>query len=66
MQRDLNSKLIESFVYDEEDQLLRLHLTSGQIRVYRDVPKDIVEGLARSLSPGSFYIENIRHKFSAE
>ncbi|WP_425348865.1 KTSC domain-containing protein [Pararhizobium antarcticum] len=59
----LQSKLIESVVYDAESQDLRIHMCNGQIREFSSVPTSVFENLVRARSAGRFYMDNIRGQY---
>jgi hypothetical protein len=63
MQIELNSRLIDTVSYDEDNQVLRLFLANGTLREFIGVPKPMVELLASAKSPGEFYMTNIRGKY---
>jgi hypothetical protein len=65
MRIELKSKLVTSLIYDEPNRLLRLVMTNGQIRDFREVPKDTVERLADAKSPGEYYFKHIRGHFQS-
>jgi hypothetical protein len=65
MQIELNSKLIDTVSYDEDNQFLRLFLANGTLREFVGVPKPTVELLASAKSPGVFYMTNIRGKYQS-
>jgi len=58
---ELHSKLIDAAEYD--GSRLKLYLSTGQIREYRDVPSYVVDDLQASRSPGNYYVRLIRRRY---
>ncbi|WP_226951456.1 KTSC domain-containing protein [Rhizobium terrae] len=64
MRVELRSRLIEAASYEEDVRLLRLYMTNGQLREFSDVPKRIFDDLSNAKSAGTYYVNNIRGRFS--
>jgi hypothetical protein len=64
MRVELSSKLVEAASYEEDMQLMRVYLTNGQLREYRDVPRAVFNDLVRARSAGTYFMENIRGRFA--
>jgi hypothetical protein len=43
--------------------LLRICFKSGDERIFKDVPENVVKALAASPSPGEHYLNHIRENF---
>ena len=61
----IRSSLLRLARYDASGRKLHVWHRSGRHLTYENVPADVVEGLSSDLSPGSFYVENIREKFES-
>lgn len=59
----LISSVLSGYVYDEKTEQLELYLRSGQRRVFKSVPKSIVNRLAKAKSAGRFYMTHIRSRY---
>ena len=58
------SSVIQSFVYDKEEQRrLIVRFVSGKVYSYDDVPADIVDGFRAAASKGSYFNEIIRDRY---
>jgi hypothetical protein len=64
MRVELSSKLVEAASYEDEMRLMRVYLTNGQSREYRDVPRKIFNDLVKAKSAGTYFMENIRGRFT--
>lgn len=64
MMHPVKSKLIEGASYDQITRVLTLHLTTGQRREYVDVPSGVLDELVGARSPGSYYTQEIKPKFT--
>ncbi len=62
---ELRSKLLDGFYYDENQNVLRLIMRSGQVRVFNKVPPYIAKDLMQVKSPGTYYMDHIRDKYPA-
>jgi uncharacterized protein YijF (DUF1287 family) len=60
---EVKSRIIVSMQYDKARQYLSLEFRNGQRRLFTGVPRHVVLKMARSASPGEFYIENVRAQF---
>ena len=60
------SSVIESFLYDEQTQDLNVVFRSGRRYTYKNVPRDIAEGLSAAASAGEFFNTHIRDQFTFE
>lgn len=56
----IESKLIDSIDYREEDAILTVFFSNGHRRELYDVPKGKVVGLTVAGSPGSYYMSELR------
>ena len=65
MDIQLTSSMIDGASYDEKRGYLRLYLRNGQLREFRDVPREVVEGLQHAPSAGNYYIQHIRGHFTS-
>ncbi len=59
----LISSMLSEGTYDEKSGDLTLTFTNGRSYDYHGVPKDVVERLKVSISPGHFYKDNIKGRF---
>ena len=57
------SSVIQSFVYDKEEQRLVVRFVSGKVFTYDDVPAKIAEGFRAAASKGTYFNEVIRDRF---
>ena len=57
------SSVIQSFVYDKEEQRLVVRFVSGKVYTYDDVPAKIAEGFRAAASKGTYFNEVIRDRF---
>ena len=51
---DANSSMISAFAYDEDEQILEVAFNRTGVYTYFDVPPDVVAGLHRASSKGSY------------
>ena len=51
---DADSSMISAFAYDEEKQILEVAFNRTGVYTYYDVPPDVVAGLHRASSKGSY------------
>lgn len=59
----VNSDVIHAIGYDAEIQVLEIIFNNGRIYQYRDVPRDVYEGLMAAASKGNYFQENVRGEF---
>jgi len=64
----LNSSMIHSFEYNEEDRTLQVHFKGGQIYEYFFVPPEVAEafkGICQNPgeSAGRWFAQNVRRTF---
>ena len=57
------SSVIQSFVYDKEEQRLVVRFVSGKVYTYGDVPAGIVDGFKAAASKGTYFNDVIRDRF---
>ena len=57
------SSVIQSFVYDKEEQRLVVRFVSGKVYTYDDVPAVIVDGFRAAASKGTYFNDVIRDRF---
>jgi hypothetical protein len=62
----LESSSIARAGYDAAARALELEFRDGSIYRYRDVPREIFDGLMNAGSKGRYFIERIRGKFDYE
>jgi len=60
------SGMISKITYDESEKLLTLTFASGGAYSYKDVPKEVFDGLLAAESAGKYFHANIRNKFASE
>ena len=63
MHIELRSKLIDAVEYDEDCQHLTLFMSTGQIRVFTDVPEHVFRDLQATKSPDSYYMKLIKDRY---
>jgi len=64
----MNSSMVHSFEYDEQDQTLRVYFRGGQIYDYFFVPKEVGEAFKTVCqnpgdSAGKWFAQNVRRTF---
>lgn len=57
------STVISRFSYDERSRELYIWFVSGKLYRYKDVPKNLYEGMRRAVSRGSFFNRKIKNLF---
>lgn len=57
------SSVIQSFVYDKEEQRLGVRFVSGKVYTYDDVPGATVAGFRAAASKGTYFNDVIRDRF---
>ena len=57
----INSPVIARVAYDEQEQELTVHYTTGKYYVFYPVPLEKYEGLKAAEHPGSYLTEEIRN-----
>ena len=62
----LDSSSIASAGYDAAARVLEVEFKNGGLYRYRDVPREIFEGLLSAASKGRFFLERIRGKYDYE
>ena len=60
------SSVIRFFRYDTAKRQLLIVFQSGRRYVYRDVPKEIHDGMRASLSKGEYFNAHIRDRYAYE
>lgn len=60
------STMITEIEYDAEKQLLWLAFGKGGKYEYKDVPKDVYEGLLGAESIGKYFLANVKGHFETE
>ena len=56
----LDSTMLGGASYDDEARTLVITFRSGRSYDFRNVPKDVYEGLRDASSPGQYYHQNIK------
>jgi hypothetical protein len=65
MQRQIiESSLIQSIGYDEARQVLQIEFKRGEVRDYKNIPKQLHHQFITAESKGKFYLKHIREKFN--
>jgi hypothetical protein len=59
----IKSSALRSATYDAEERILEITFRNGRSYTYRDVPPDVVFGLASAQSQGDFYNANIKGQY---
>lgn len=59
----IQSRLIKSVFFSQEDGQLRLCLCNGEERRFTGVTMDAVVALVKAPSPGTHYVEKFRHQY---
>jgi hypothetical protein len=59
----IKSRIIVAMQYDKSRQHLSLEFKNGERRLFVGVPRDIVREMAKAVSPGEYYIANVRTQF---
>ena len=62
----VDSSMIYAVGYDEKEQILEVVFTRTGVYRYRDVPKDIYDGLMESDSKGSYMRSMVIDSYPAE
>lgn len=62
----VDSSNIDSIGYAEDRQILAIAFKSGSIFHYRGVPMGVFEAFGAAPSRGSFFVKEIKGKFSGE
>lgn len=62
----LNSSHLASVGYDENQRMLEIEFTDGQVYAYADVPPEVYQALSNDWSPGTFFKNQIRNKYRFE
>ena len=62
----VESSSLASVGYEAGARMLELEFKNGGIYRYRDVPREIFEGLMAATSKGHYFLERIRGKFDYE
>lgn len=57
------SSVIQSFVYDKEEQRLVVRFVTGKVYTYDDVPAEVAEGFKAAASKGTYFNDVIRDRF---
>jgi hypothetical protein len=60
----VSSSNVAAFRYNAGERVLQIKFHSGRIYGYKDVPENIVDGLATADSPGKFVNAQIKHNYS--
>lgn len=61
-----HSSSISDIEYDDETKEMHITFASGGKHRFKDITKDIYDGLAKAQSPGSYFHTNIRRKYESE
>lgn len=59
----VDSDVFHAVGYDAEIQVLEIIFNNGRIYQYRDVPRQVFEGLMASDSKGHYFNDNVRGEF---
>ncbi len=59
----VESDVIHAVGYDSEIHLLEIIFNDGAIYQYRDVPREVFEGIMGAESKGQYFHQNIRDEF---
>lgn len=59
----INSGIIKSFEYDDQNQILFITGNDGLVYQYYKVPEKINESLNEAVNPSEYYFNHIRKKF---
>lgn len=62
----VESSSLASVGYDAGERLLELEFKNGGVYRYREVPREIFDGLMAANSKGHYFLEKIRGKFDYE
>ena len=62
----LNSSNVKAFRYDASKHVLQIQFVGGRVYSYKDVPQNVVDGLASAESPGSYVHSAIKDSYSLE
>ena len=57
------SSVIQSFVYDKEEQRLLVRFVTGKVYTYDDVPAGVADGFRAAASKGTYFNDVIRDRF---
>ena len=57
------SSVIQSFVYDKEEQRLIVRFVSGKVYTYDDVSAEVADGFRAAASKGTYFNDVIRDRF---
>jgi len=60
------SGMITKISYDESEKLLTLTFASGGAYSYKDVPKEVFDGLLAAESAGKYFHSHIKGKYETE
>jgi len=63
---ELNSSMLNSASYDQDEKTLTVEFSNGDEYLYKDVPQEVFTELSSSHSAGKFFLANIRGKFEHE
>jgi hypothetical protein len=61
---ELKSSNLSAAEYDPEAKLMVVTFRGGSVYTYADVPETVYEGLLSSPSPGGYFANQIKDKFS--
>ncbi len=63
--QDVESTLIKEIGYDADSQVLTVVMVqSGDVYEYQGVPQAVYDGLMQAESKGSYFVKNIKGKYS--
>lgn len=62
--RPLNSSFVIAHHYDPETKVMHLQFRSGKTYKYEDVPADVHKDLTEASSPGGFFHQHIKSRFT--
>lgn len=60
------SGMISKIAYNESEKLLTLTFNSGGAYAYKDVPKEVFDGILAAESAGKYYHAHIKGKYEHE
>lgn len=62
----VQSSLLSSFGYDEEEHKLQVTFNKGGTYVYSDVPEDVYESMKEADSVGKYFLAHIKDRYDFE
>lgn len=64
LRAQISSTAISGATYDDETEEMEITFTSGQSYTFNGVPKSVFEGLEQAGSPGQYYHQNIKGRYT--